>query len=107
MEWTMDGGVPHQITFGIKNVHEAALPFVQGSKGHPNLAIYGLNSVRGEIFRDIRVVKGPHQIKAAIEHVNSAVRATIGGIQECFACCVSSDGQARVDRTRAPSINCY
>src|SRR6266850_3599819 len=104
MEWTMDGGVLNQITFGIKNVHEAALPFIQGGERHPNLAIYGLNSVRGEIFRDSRVVKGLHQIKGAIEHVNSAVRATIGGIQES-ACLVGRDGQARVDRTRARSIN--
>ena len=43
-------------------------------------------------------------MKCAIEHVNSAVRATIGGIQES-ACLVGRDGQVCVDRTRAQSIN--
>src|SRR5882762_1441711 len=105
MERTVDGEVLHQITIWIKNVHEATLRFFHGSESHPNVAIYGLNSVRGKTFRDTGVVKGLHQTKCAIEDVNSAVRATIGGIQECLACLVCRDGQARVDRTRARSIN--
>src|SRR5438270_7249906 len=88
----------------LKNVHEATLRFVQSGERHPNVAIYGLNSVRGKTFRDIRVGKGLHQMKCAIEHVNSAVRATIGGIQES-ACLVGCDSQARVGRTRARSIS--
>src|SRR5438874_4821951 len=103
MERAVDSEVLHQITFRIKNVHEATLRFVQSRERHPNVAIYGLNSVRGKTFRDIRVVKGLHQMKCAIEHVNSAVRATIGGIQES-ACLVGRDSQARVGRTRARSI---
>src|SRR6266478_69435 len=105
MEWTADGGVPQQITRCVENVHEATLSFVQGGERHPNVAIYGLNSVRGKIFRDSRVVKGRHQIKGAIEHVNSAVWATISSVEECLACHVSRGSQARVDRTRAGSIN--
>src|SRR5882762_9214975 len=101
MERTVDGEVLHQITLCIKDVHEAALRFVQGSERHPDVAIYGLNSVRGKTSRNSWVVKGPHQTKCAIEHVNSAVRATIGGIQESLACLVGRDSQARVDRTRA------
>jgi hypothetical protein len=61
----------------------------------PDVAIYSLNSIRRKTFRDIRIVKGLYQMKCAIEHVNSAVRATIGGIQES-ACLVGRDGQARV-----------
>jgi hypothetical protein len=45
----------------------------------PDVAIYSLNSVRRKTFRDIRIVKGLHQMKCPIEHVNSAVRATVGG----------------------------
>src|SRR6478736_4566507 len=104
MQRTVDGEVLHQITFGIKNVHKATLRFVQGGERHPNVTIYSLNSVRGKIFRDSRVVKGLHQMKCAIEHVNSAVRATIGSIQES-ACLVGRDSQARVTRTCARSIS--
>ncbi len=99
MERTADGEVLHQITFCIKNVHEATLRFVQGSERHPNVAIYGLNSVRGKTSRDSWVVKGLHRSKCAIEHINPAVRATISGIQECLACLVGRDSQARVGRT--------
>src|SRR6266481_4964536 len=99
MEWTLEGGVLHQITCCVENVHEATLSFVQGSERHPNVAIYGLNSVRGKVSRDGRVVKGCHQTKGAIEHVNSAVRTIIGGVQECLACLISRGCQARVDRT--------
>src|SRR5205814_3656531 len=94
--------VLHQITLRIKNVHEATLRFVQSGERHPNVAIYSLNSVRGKTFRDIRVGKGLHQMKGAIEHVNSAVRATVGSIQES-ACLVGRDSQARVTRTCARS----
>src|SRR6478752_5483068 len=104
MQRTVDGEMLHQITFGIKNVHKATLRFVQGGERHPNVTIYSLNSVRGKTFRDIRVGKGLYQMKGAIEHVNSAVRATIGSIQES-ACLVGRDSQARVTRTRARSIN--
>src|SRR5437588_10346047 len=82
MQRTVDGEVLHQITLRIKNVHEATLRFVQSGEPHPNVAIYSLNSVRGKIFRDSRAVKGLHQMKCAVEDVNSAVRATIGGIQQ-------------------------
>src|SRR6266404_7163672 len=99
MEWPADGGVPQQITRCVKNVHEATLSFVQGCERHPNVAIYGLNSVRGIVSRDSRVVKRVHQRKCAIEHVNSAVRAIIGSVEECLACYVSRGSQARVDRT--------
>src|SRR6266403_2736760 len=104
MERTVDGEVLHQITLRIKNVHEATLRFVQGGERYPNVTIYSLNSVRGKIFRDSRVVKGLHQMKGAVEHVNSAVRATIGSIQES-ACLVGRDSQARVTRTCARSIS--
>src|SRR6266576_6913578 len=104
MQRTVDGEVLHQITFAIKNVHKATLRFVQSGERHPNVTIYSLNSVRGEFFRDGRVVKGLHQMKCAVEDVNSPVRATIGGIQES-ACWVSRDSKARVGRTRARSIN--
>src|SRR5437868_14825123 len=104
MQRTVDGEVLHQITFGIKNVHKATLRFVQGGERHPNVTIYGLNSVRGKTFRDIRVGKGLHHMKGAIEHVNSAVRATIGSIQES-ACLVGRDSQARATRTCARSIS--
>src|SRR5882672_10167808 len=105
MEWTADGGVPQQITRCVENVHETTLSFVHGGERHPNVAIYGLNSVRGKVSRDSRVVKGRHQTKGAIEYVNSAVRAIIGGVQECLARYVSRGSQACVDRTRAGSIN--
>ena len=94
----------HQITCCIKDVHESTLRFVQGSERHPNVAIYGLNSVRGKTSRDSGVGKGLRQMKCAIEHVNSAVRATIGSIQES-ACLVGRDSQARVTRTCARSIS--
>src|SRR4029077_3097217 len=45
MERTAGGEVFHQITLGIKDVYEATLRFVQGSERHPDVAIYGLNSV--------------------------------------------------------------
>src|SRR5438132_7203458 len=99
MERTVDGEVLYQITLCIKNVHEATLRFVQSGERHPDEAIHGLNSVRGKTFRDSRVVKGLHRFKGAIEHVNSAVRATIGGIQERLAFLVGCDSQSRVDRT--------
>src|SRR5258705_8569406 len=105
MKRTVDGEVPHQVTRCVENVHEATLRFVKSGERHPDVAVYGLNSIRNKFFRDRRIVKGLHQIKAAIEHVNSAVRATIGGIEESLACLVSRDSQARVDRTRARSIN--
>src|SRR4029077_19777210 len=104
MQRTVDGEGLHQITFGIKNVHKATLRFVQGGERHPNVTTYSLNSVRGKIFRDSRVVKGLHQMKCAVEDVNSAVWATIGGIQES-ACLVGRDSQARIGRTGARSIN--
>src|SRR5882724_6325835 len=104
MQRSMDGEMLYQIPFCIKNVHKATLRFVQSGERHPNVAIYGLNSVRGKTFRDIRVGKGLHQMKAAIEQVNSAVRATIGSIQES-ACLVGRDSQARVTRTCARSIS--
>src|SRR6266850_5267632 len=104
MQRTVDGEVLYQITFRIKNVHEATLRFVQGGERHPNVAIYGLNSVRGKTSRDTRVGKGLHQMKCAIEDINSAVRATISGIQES-ACLVGRDSQARVTRTCARSIS--
>src|SRR6266404_2758383 len=104
MERAMGGKVLHQVTLCIKNVHEATLRFVQGGERHPDVAVNGLNSVRGKIFRDSRVVKGLHQSKGAIEHVDSAVRTTISGIQES-ALLVGRDSQARVDRARARSIN--
>src|SRR5258705_215885 len=105
MKRTVDGEVLYQITFWIKNVHKATLRFVQGGEGHPNLTVYRLNSVGGKIFRDTGIVEGLHQTKLAIEDINSAVRATIGGIQECLAILVGRDGQARVDGTRTRSIN--
>src|SRR5260370_27796507 len=99
MERTADGEVLHQITFCIKNVHEATLRFVQSGERHPNVAVYGLNSVRGKTTRDSRVVKGLHRSKCAIEHVNSAVRATVGGIQECLARVAGRDSHAGGTRT--------
>jgi hypothetical protein len=42
--------VLHQIALCIKDVHEATLRFVQGSERHPDVAIYGLNSVVGLNF---------------------------------------------------------
>src|SRR5260370_33284447 len=105
MERTADGEVLHQIALCIKNVHEASLRFVQSGERHPNVAGYGLNSVRGKTTRDSRVVKGLQRSKCAIEHVNSAVRATVGGIQECLARLVGRDSQARVTRTCARSIS--
>src|SRR4029077_13376177 len=99
MERTTGGEVLHQIALCIKNVHEATLRFVQSGERHPDVTIYGLNSVRGKTSRDSWVVKRLHRSKCAIEHVNSAVRATIGGIQECLALLVGRDSQARVDRT--------
>src|SRR6266403_821983 len=99
MERAVDGEVLRQITLCIKNVHEATLRFLQSGERHPDLAIYGLNPVRGETIRDTRVVKRLHQLEAAIEHIDSAVGATIGGIQESLAYLVGRDGQARIGRT--------
>ena len=98
MERAVGGEVSHQITFCIKNVHEATLRFVQRGERHPDVAVYGLNSVRGKISRDGWVVKRLH-LKRAIEPVDSTVRATVGGIQEGLACLVGRDSQACVDRT--------
>src|SRR6266404_1123901 len=105
MQRTVESEVLYQITLFIKNVHEATLRFVQGSERHPNLAVYGLNSIRGKTVRDSRVVKGLRQLKGAIEHIDSAIRTTIGGIQERLALLVGCDSQARVDRTCARAIN--
>ena len=99
MQRTAGREVLHQIPFCIENIHKATLRFIQGGERHPDLALYGLNPLRGEIFRDSRIGKGLHQLEGTIEHVDSPIWATIGGIQKSLAWLIGRDSQARVGRT--------
>src|SRR6266403_5281794 len=99
MERAVDGEVLDQIPLRIKNVHETTLRFLQSRERHPDLTIYGLNPVWGKTMRDSWVVKGLHQLESAIEYVDSAVRTTIGGIQQGLAYLIGRDSQARIART--------
>src|SRR3954469_6016154 len=99
MERTVDGEVLDQNALRIKNVHETTLRFFQSRECHPNLTTYGLNPVWGKTMRDSWVVKGLHQLEGAIEHVDSAVRATVGRVEESLAYLIGRDGQARITRT--------
>src|SRR5438270_886783 len=106
MERAVDGVVFGQIALRIKNVHETTLRLLQRSECHPDLTMYGLNPVWGKTMRESWVVKGLHQLEGAIEHIDSAVRAAVGGVEGGESSAVVADPVgARGQRHETPAVD--
>ena len=63
MKGAMDREVFDKVAGGIEDVDESALGFIEGRKGHPDLAIDGLNPIRSKALWNVWIAERLYKVE--------------------------------------------